>query len=108
MLHNYDIAFCSNKRNISIAIIEACCFFVYILITRSGGRRAQLLELVIGPTSIGLSGLSLETNPDPDTALFDGQALLSFKYVELVLKQLKNLDKLIQLVLISISSNYIF
>lgn len=58
----------------------------------SGGRRAQVLELARAGMATGLSGLFLESHPDPDRALCDGPSALPLALLEPFLEQIKAID----------------
>ncbi len=60
----------------------------------SGGRRSQLIGLARAAISMGISGLFLETHPNPSQALCDGPCALPLRYLEDLIDQLKQLDSL--------------
>ena len=62
----------------------------------SGGRRAQVLELARAGMATGLSGLFLESHPDPDRALCDGPSALPLALLEPFLEQVKAIDEAVK------------
>ena len=62
----------------------------------SGGRRAQVLELARAGMATGLSGLFLESHPDPDRALCDGPSALPLALLEPFLEQIKAIDEAVK------------
>ena len=67
----------------------------------SGGRGSQVFELARAGIAIGLSGIFLESHPDPDKALCDGPSALRLNMLENFLRELKLIDDLIKNEIIS-------
>ena len=62
----------------------------------SGGRRSQIAELARAGLATGLSGLFLESHPDPDKALCDGPSALPLRQLRPFLEQVKAIDDLVK------------
>ena len=62
----------------------------------TSGRRSLVLDLAKSAISIGISGLFLETHPDPDKAKCDGPCALPLKHLKEFLYQIKAIDKLVK------------
>lgn len=62
----------------------------------SGGRRGQVGELARAGMAVGLSGLFLESHPNPDKALCDGPSALPLVQLEAFLAQVKAVDDLVK------------
>lgn len=60
------------------------------------GRRAQATALARSGMAIGISGLFLESHPDPDKALCDGPCALPLAALEPYLEQIWALDRLVK------------
>jgi 2-dehydro-3-deoxyphosphooctonate aldolase (KDO 8-P synthase) len=62
----------------------------------SGGDREQIPVLARAAVAAGIAGLFVETHPDPDAALSDGQNAWPLDRVEPLLEQLKGIDALVK------------
>ncbi|RJL30200.1 MULTISPECIES: 3-deoxy-8-phosphooctulonate synthase [Pectobacterium] len=62
----------------------------------SGGRRRQVLELARAGMAVGLSGLFLESHPDPNNARCDGPSALPLAALEPFLTQIKSIDDMVK------------
>ena len=62
----------------------------------SGGRRAQVLKLAKAGVAVGIAGLFLEAQPNPDAALCDGPSALPLQQLETFLEQVKAVDVLVK------------
>ena len=62
----------------------------------SGGRRRQVAELARAGMAVGLAGLFLEAQPDPDHARCDGPSALPLAALEPFLAQIKAIDDLVK------------
>ncbi|MDB5684293.1 MAG: 2-dehydro-3-deoxyphosphooctonate aldolase [Sphingomonas bacterium] len=60
--------------------------------TSSGGQRAFVPVLARAAVAVGISGLFMETHPDPDTALSDGPNAWPLDQAEPLLRQLLRID----------------
>lgn len=60
--------------------------------TSSGGQRAFVPVLARAAVAVGVSGLFMETHPDPDTALSDGPNAWPLDQAEPLLRQLLRID----------------
>lgn len=60
----------------------------------SGGERKHVTTLARAATAVGVAGLFIETHDDPDNAPSDGPCMVPLKWMEELLKQLKNFDAL--------------
>lgn len=60
----------------------------------SGGERKYVTTLARAATAVGVAGLFIETHEDPDNAPSDGPCMVPFKWMEELLKQLKDFDAL--------------
>jgi 2-dehydro-3-deoxyphosphooctonate aldolase (KDO 8-P synthase) len=60
--------------------------------TSSGGQREFIPVLARAAIAAGVSGLFMETHPDPDKALCDGPNSWPLKHARALLEMLKNLD----------------
>jgi len=60
---------------------------------KSGGQREFVPTLARAAIGAGVSGLFMETHPDPDNALSDGPNAWPLDQMESLLKVLKNLDQ---------------
>ena len=62
----------------------------------SSGRRSQVLDLAKSGIAQKLSGLFLESHPDPKNALCDGPSALPLEYLKDFLIQLKQIDDIVK------------
>lgn len=62
----------------------------------AGGRRTQALALARSAMALGLSGLFLETHPNPDEALCDGPSALPLPLLRPFLEQVVAIDRLVK------------
>ncbi|MBF0441995.1 MAG: 3-deoxy-8-phosphooctulonate synthase [Oligoflexales bacterium] len=62
----------------------------------AGGRRHAALQLAMAGMSQGISGLFLETHPNPLEAKCDGPSALRLDHLEPFLKQVKAVDELVK------------
>lgn len=60
----------------------------------SGGQRQFVTTLARAATAVGVAGLFMETHEDPDNAPSDGPCMVPLKWMEELLKQLKDFDSL--------------
>lgn len=60
----------------------------------SGGDRRFVTTLARAATAVGVGGLFMETHEDPDNAPSDGPCMLPLRWMEELLKQLKDFDAL--------------
>ena len=60
--------------------------------TTSGGQREFIPVLARAAIAVGVSGLFMETHPDPDKALSDGPNAVPLGQIESLLITLKELD----------------
>lgn len=60
----------------------------------SGGQRQYVTTLARAATAVGVAGLFMETHQDPDNAPSDGPCMVPLKWMEELLKQLKDFDSL--------------
>ncbi len=63
---------------------------------KSGGAREFIPYLAKAAITIGIAGLFLETHPEPSKALSDADSQLPLKYLEDLLTQVKEIDKLVK------------
>lgn len=61
--------------------------------TSSGGQREFVPVLARAAVAVGVSGLFMETHPDPSKALSDGPNAFPLAYLKLLLQTLKALDE---------------
>lgn len=61
--------------------------------TSSGGQRQFVPVLARAAIAVGISGIFMETHPDPDNALSDGPNAVPLKHIRSLLESLKNLDE---------------
>ncbi len=61
--------------------------------TTSGGQREFIPVLARAAVAVGISGLFMETHPDPDQALSDGPNAWPLDRIESLLITLKELDR---------------
>lgn len=64
--------------------------------SRSGGQREHIPLLARAAVAAGVSGLFMETHPDPDRALSDGANALPMDRLEQLLSTLKTLDEAVK------------
>ncbi|MGH6959360.1 MAG: 3-deoxy-8-phosphooctulonate synthase, partial [Dongiaceae bacterium] len=64
--------------------------------TASGGMREMIPVLARAAVGAGISGLFLETHPDPDSALCDGPNSLPLKLIGKLLETLVELDRVVK------------
>ena len=64
--------------------------------TSSGGQREHVPTLARAAVAVGVSGLFMETHPDPEKALSDGPNMVPLSEMETLLSQLKDIDNLIK------------
>lgn len=64
--------------------------------TASGGMREMIPVLARAAVGAGISGLFMETHPDPDSALCDGPNSLPLKHIGSLLETLVELDRLVK------------
>jgi 2-dehydro-3-deoxyphosphooctonate aldolase (KDO 8-P synthase) len=64
--------------------------------TRSGGQREFVPVLSRAAVAVGVSGLFMETHPDPANALSDGPNAVPLKHMKALLEQLVALDRVIK------------
>lgn len=60
----------------------------------SGGDRRFVTTLARAATAVGVGGLFMETHEDPDNAPSDGPCMVPLRWMEELLKQLKDFDAL--------------
>lgn len=60
--------------------------------TASGGQREFIPVLARAAVAVGISGLFMETHPDPDNALSDGPNAWPLDQIESLLITLRELD----------------
>ena len=64
--------------------------------TASGGMREMIPVLARAAVGAGISGLFLETHPEPDSALCDGPNSLHLKHIASLLETLVELDRVVK------------
>jgi len=64
--------------------------------TKSGGQREFVPVLARAAVATGISGLFMETHPDPDKALSDGPNAWPLGYMEMLLSTLQELDLIVK------------
>ena len=64
--------------------------------TSSGGQREFVPVLARAAVAVGISGLFLDTHPDPDRALSDGPNSWPLEHLEMLLEQLVAIDALVK------------
>ena len=62
----------------------------------SGGQREFVAVLARAAVAVGCAGLFLEVHPQPDRAPCDGPNMIDFTELERVLKQVKQIDRIIK------------
>jgi len=63
---------------------------------RSGGQREFVPILARAAVAVGVSGLFMETHPDPDNALSDGPNAWPLDQIEALLRQLLDIDAVVK------------
>jgi len=63
---------------------------------RSGGQREFVPVLARAAVAVGISGLFMETHPDPANALSDGPNAVPLKHMRALLEQLVALDRVVK------------
>lgn len=64
--------------------------------TTSGGNREYVPVLARAAVAVGISGIFMETHPEPNKALSDGPNMVPLDEMETLLSQLKDIDQLIK------------
>ncbi len=64
--------------------------------TTSGGQREFVPVLARAAVAVGVSGLFMETHPDPANALSDGPNAVPLKHMRALLEQLLSLDRVVK------------
>ena len=64
--------------------------------TSSGGQREHIPVLARAAVAAGISGLFMETHPDPEKALSDGPNAWPLDRIESLLKTLISLDNIVK------------
>ncbi len=64
--------------------------------TSSGGQREFVPVLARAAVAVGISGLFMETHPDPAKALSDGPNAVPLKHMRVLLEQLLALDRVVK------------
>jgi 2-dehydro-3-deoxyphosphooctonate aldolase (KDO 8-P synthase) len=64
--------------------------------TKSGGQRQHVPVLARAAMAAGISGLFMETHPDPDNAPSDGPNMWPFHQLEELLVSLKAIDVVVK------------
>jgi 2-dehydro-3-deoxyphosphooctonate aldolase (KDO 8-P synthase) len=64
--------------------------------TRSGGQREMIPVLARAAVAAGISGLFMETHPEPEKALSDGPNAWPLRHMEELLKILSTLDRAVK------------
>ncbi|MCE5393347.1 MAG: 3-deoxy-8-phosphooctulonate synthase [Acidithiobacillus sp.] len=63
---------------------------------RSGGQREFVPVLARAAVAVGISGLFMETHPDPDSALSDGPNAWPLQHMESLLQALQRIDEVVK------------
>jgi 2-dehydro-3-deoxyphosphooctonate aldolase (KDO 8-P synthase) len=63
---------------------------------RSGGDRSYVLPLVRSAAAVGIDALFMEVHPDPDAALCDGPNMVPLRFMEELLRQVYEIDKIVK------------
>jgi 2-dehydro-3-deoxyphosphooctonate aldolase (KDO 8-P synthase) len=63
---------------------------------KSGGDRTMVPVLARSAIAAGISGIFMETHPEPEKALSDGANMLPIAKIPELLKTLKNLDEVVK------------
>jgi len=64
--------------------------------TSSGGQREFVPVLARAAVAVGISGLFMETHPDPNKALSDGPNAVPLKHMKALLEQLVEIDRVVK------------
>lgn len=64
--------------------------------TTSGGQREFVPVLARAAMAVGISGIFMETHPDPDQAMSDGPNAVPLKHMKALLETLKEIDQLVK------------
>lgn len=64
--------------------------------TSSGGQREFVPVLARAAVAVGVSGLFMETHPDPATALSDGPNAVPLAHMEALLQSLTDIDRIVK------------
>ncbi|NLY63677.1 MAG: 3-deoxy-8-phosphooctulonate synthase [Alcaligenaceae bacterium] len=64
--------------------------------TSSGGQREFVPVLARAAVAVGISGLFMETHPDPELALSDGPNAVPLQHMEALLKSLQEIDRIVK------------
>ena len=64
--------------------------------TSSGGQREFVPVLARAAVAVGISGLFMETHPDPEQALSDGPNAVPLQHMEALLKSLQEIDRIVK------------
>jgi 2-dehydro-3-deoxyphosphooctonate aldolase (KDO 8-P synthase) len=62
----------------------------------SGGQREFVPVLARAAAAVGISGLFMETHPDPAKALSDGPNALPLKHIKALLESLVSIDSVVK------------
>lgn len=62
----------------------------------TGGQREFIPVLARAAVAVGISGLFIETHPDPDNALCDGPNMLPLKDIESLIRMLQGIDRVVK------------
>jgi len=62
--------------------------------TSSGGQREMVPVLARAAVAVGISGLFMETHPNPKEAMSDGPNAVPLKHMRSLLESLQELDRL--------------
>ena len=63
---------------------------------RSGGDRSYVLPLVRSAVAVGIDALFMEVHPNPDAALCDGPNMVPLRFMEELLRQVYEIDKIVK------------
>jgi 2-dehydro-3-deoxyphosphooctonate aldolase (KDO 8-P synthase) len=63
---------------------------------KSGGQREFVPVLARAAVAVGISGLFMETHPDPENALSDGPNAMPLDQLEKLLQELVAIDRLVK------------
>jgi 2-dehydro-3-deoxyphosphooctonate aldolase (KDO 8-P synthase) len=64
--------------------------------TTSGGQREFVPVLARAAMAVGISGIFMETHPDPAQAMSDGPNAVPLKHMKVLLETLKEIDQLVK------------
>ena len=62
----------------------------------SGGQREFVPVLARAAMAVGISGIFMETHPDPAQAMSDGPNAVPLKHMKVLLETLKEIDQLVK------------